>query len=320
VKLRVALGMLLLAVVGGGCGRHASAHEVRPKLFSSVGYPCVLRDQTGFQLVLTACPHRIVSLAPSNTEIVYDLGAQDQIVAVTTADDYPASVKRKPKVGPMMNASVETILAYHPDLVLAFGGLNDLEIGPLRRLHVPTLVVNPHNLGEVYASILLIGRAIGKEEAANRLVRAMQGRLRHIKRIVARAKRRPKVLMIYQLNPIYTTGPNSFIDDAIECAGGRNAVLKLPAENTLSPEEVVLAQPDVIVCGLDLVPYVMRMPGWKESVPAVRYRRFFPDDSPKGTLVRPTPRLVDGIARLAHFLHPELFVKETKHGHTTIGG
>lgn len=320
MKLRIVVGILFLAVVGGGCGRHTSAYEVRPKLFSSLGYPCVLRDQTGFRLVLTACPRRIVSLAPSNTEIVYDLGAQSRIVAVTTADDYPPAVKRKPKVGPMMNASVETILAYHPDLVLAFGGLNDLEIGPLRQLHVPTLVVNPHNLAEVYASILLIGRAIGKEEAAHRLVRTMQSRLRHIERIVAHAKRRPKVLMIYQLNPIYTTGPNSFIDDAIECAGGRNAVLRLSAENTLSPEEVVLAQPDVIVCSPDLVPYVVRMPGWKESVPAVRYRRFFPDDSPEGTLVRPTPRLVDGIERLARFLHPELFVKERKHGYTAIGG
>lgn len=320
MKFRFIFGMVFLAAVCGGCGRYPAAHEVRPKLFPSSSSPCVLRDQTGFRLVLTACPRRIVSLAPSNTEIVYDLGAQDRIVAVTTADDYPPSVKRKPKVGPMMNASIENILAYHPDLVLAFGGLNDREIRQLRYLHVPTLVVDPHNLSEVYASILLIGRAVGEKEKASLLVQTMKRRLLQIERIVAHAKRRPKVLMIYQLNPIYTTGSNSFIDDAIEYAGGRNAALALSADDTLSPEEVVLAQPDVIACSPDLVPYVVRMPGWKESVPAVRYRRFFPDDSPQGTLVRPTPRLVDGIKNLAHFLHPELFTKETKHVHTALKG
>lgn len=288
-----------------GCGFRRTA---QPPLASYLPR-CVLTDSYGDHIVLYSYPKRIVSLAPSNTEIVWDLGAQNRLVADTTADDYPPPAKKLPKVGDMMHAPLDNILAYHPDIVLALGGLNDQEIRALRQVGVPILVENPRNLHDVYKSILQIGAVLGRELQAQALVARMKQRIAQLTRIVQRAKRHPRVLMIYQLNPIYTTGPGSFICDAIQAAGGINAVQKPLYGDTLSPEEAVVLQPDVIVCSPNLVSSILRVPGWAQSVPAVRFRRFFRDDGPQATLVRPTPRLINGIEQLAKYLHPTLFSK-----------
>ena len=272
-----------------------------------------MTDARGKTLTLRAAPQRIVSLIPSNTEVLFALGAGDQIAAVTTADNYPPEVKQKPKIGGVMDASIEKIMAYNPDLVLAFGSLNQPLIGPLERLGVPMLVVDPKTLPETYDSIRLLGRAVGKDAEADRLVVTMRARIARVQQTVAKASHRPGVLMINQTNPIYTTGPDSFISDLIRIAGGRNVVEKPLTDNLLSEEDVILKQPEVIICARDLQASIQRVPGWRAGVPAGRNGRFFWEESEAYTVIRPTPRLATGIEELARFLHPELFPDKKGH-------
>jgi len=265
-----------------------------------------LTDARGQVITLKAAPQRIVSLIPSETEVLYALGAGDRIVAVTTADDYPPEVKKKPTIGNVLTSDAEQILARKPDLVVAIGSLNQKPIAALEALHIPVLVVDPKNLIDTYVSIRLLGQAVGAEAKANQIITEMQERLAAVQTTVAHAQHRPRVLMVYGTDPIYTTGPDSFIDDLITRAGGKNVVDKPIATNILSPEEVVLRQPDVILCSKNLTAKVRSMPGWAQSVPAVRNSRLYTDEPEDGTLVRPSPRLVRGVEALARYLHPEL--------------
>ncbi len=270
------------------------------------GFPCTVIDARGKTLTFASAPRRIVSLAPSETEDLYDLGVADRIVADTTADDFPAAARQLPHVtGNMMDPSVESIESFNPDLVVAVGSINQKTVAALDRANVPTLVVDPKTVEDTYAALKLLGRATGTEARAATLTSAMQARIGAVRQRMARAAARPKVLILYDVNPIYTTGPGSFIDDLIQVAGGQNIVSSPVPGNVLSPERVIAAQPEVILCEPYLRDKVQQFPGWREGIAAVRKGAFF-SASEGATLVRPTPRLANGAEELARFLHPEL--------------
>jgi len=299
------IGLLAAGALSTGCHNKVEGTPSVPAQKSG-GFPRTLTDARGQAITLNAAPQHIVSLIPSDTEVLYALGAGDRIVAVTTADDYPPEVKKKPTITNVLTADVEQILAHKPDLVVAVGNLNAKPIAALEALHVPVLVVDPKNLTDTYASIRLLGQAVGAEAKAEQIVTEMQTHLAAVQRVVAQAKHRPRVLIMYGVDPIYTTVTNSFITDLISQAGGQNMVDKPIPTNIISSEEVALRKPDVILCSKSLTEKVRNMPGWAQSVPAVQQNRLYTDESEDGTLIRPSPRLVRGVEALAHYLHPEL--------------
>lgn len=298
--------VLTVGTTWAGCRKEGDKGGTPAPVQPSTGFPRTLTDARGKTITLQAVPQRIVSLIPSDTEVLYALGAGDRIVAVTTADDYPPEVKQKPTIGNVLTSDIEQILAHKPDLVVAMGSLNQKPIDALEALHVPVLVVDPKNLTDTYASIRLLGQAVGAEAKAEQIVVDMQARLAAVQATVAQATHRPRILMLYGTDPIYTTGPDSFINDLITQAGGQNIVEKPIAINIISPEEVALKRPEVILCSKSLTAKVRAMPGWAQSVPAVRNNRLYTDEPEDGTLVRPAPRLVRGVEALARYLHPEL--------------
>lgn len=305
------VGLLATVAFGTACndiGIHSRSTGSKGSVpaVKASDFPRTLTDARGQKLTLQSPPQRIVSLIPSGTEVFYALGAGDRIAAVTAADDYPPEVKQKPSIANIFSGDVEPLLAQKPDLVVAVGSLNAKPIAALENLHVPVLVVEPKNLQETYTAIRLQGQAVGAEAKADQIVSEMQARLAAIQKIVSQAKSRPRVLILYGTDPIYTTGPGSFIDDLITLAGGQNVVDRPLSGNILSAEEVVVRKPDVILCSKVLAEKVRNMPGWAQSVPAVKNGRLYFDEAADGTLVRPTPRLVKGVEALARYLHPEL--------------
>lgn len=301
------IGLLAASVVWAGCHpeeKKEPGQTAPPQ--ATPGFPRTLTDARGQKLTLQAPPQRILSLIPSDTEVLYALGASERVVAVTAADDYPPEVKQKPSVANVYTAEVEPILAQKPDLVLAIESLNQKPIAALEALHVPVFVIDPKNVTETYAAIRLLGQVVGMEAKAEQVVTEMQARMTAIQSIVSKATHRPKVLIMYGTDPIYTTGPNTFINELITQAGGQNIVDTPIANNIISAEEVALRQPEVILCGKTLTEKVRNMPGWAQSVPAVKNSRLYAEEPPDGTLIRPTPRLVKGVEALARYLHPEL--------------
>jgi iron complex transport system substrate-binding protein len=269
-------------------------------------------DDAGRSVVFNGPPQRIMALAPSNTEIVFALGAEDRVVAVDQWSDYPPAAKAKPRISPL-NPSLEQIVKLSPDLILsARGGAEPLL--PLERQGIKVMIFAPRTLDDIYRNVLLIGRIVDAQERAERLVRALRQRAAGV---MARVRDAPRLKVFIELDGIdpsrpFTAGPGSFIDLLIQLAGGANiATLSRIAWPQFSLEELIKADPDMIILGDALVPMnpqtpemVARRPGWNR-LRAVRRGAIFPIET--DLVSRPGPRIVEGLELLAKLFHPDLF-------------
>lgn len=281
-------------------------------------YPLTLTDDAGRTVTLPARPERIVSLAPSNTEIACALDACDELTGVTDADDYPASVKDVPKVVVQATVDAEKVVAARPDLVLAAGnGLTpDTVITQLTGLGLPVLTLYPSSLDGVYQDIALVGNALDRQDTARQLVTRMKTRVAQVRQAVAGASR-PRVF--YEVSVfegvIYTAGKDSFLASLITLAGG-TPITGDPKSTAIQVEDLRKADPQLILLGdasydpslatrAKALSAVRSRPGWS-GMSAVTTGRVVPflDDV---VTTRPGPRIVDGLAALARAIHPELF-------------
>ncbi len=274
--------------------------------------PLTVVDDAGRSVVLSGPPDRILTLTPSSTETVYALGAEDRIVAVDQWSDYPPAAKAKPRISPL-TPSLEQIVRLSPELILStHGGAEPLL--PLERQGIRVLILEPRTLEEVYRSILLIGRIVDAQERAERLVRAMR---RRAEVVLARVRAAPRPKVFIELDAIdpsrpFTAGPGSFIGALIQLAGGRNvASSSRVAWPQFSLEELIRADPDLIILGDALVPVnpqtpeaVAHRPGWS-GLRAVRRGAIYPIET--DVVSRPGPRVVEGLELLAKLFHPNLF-------------
>lgn len=294
------LDLCCLLAMSALCGCAAQPQRSLPAPAAGSSY--TVTDSQGNRLALTARPQRIVSLTPAVTEILYSIGSGDSILSDTPSCDFPPEAKRKPHIDPL-TGSLESVLMVHPDLVIGQAHLTDRMIGLCRKAGLPTLVIDAPDFARTYASIRLIGQTVGQGPSADAVAHKLQGQIMTIRKTMQAVKQRPRVLMLYSTNPIYTTGPGSFIDEGIDVAGGTNIVNKPLPGDVISSEQVLLRQPEVIVCGAEEQAKIQQLPGWAAGVPAVRARRYF---HPDAALERPCPRVADALKRLARFLHPEV--------------
>ena len=281
----------------------------------SADLPVEATDALGDRITLTAYPERIVSLAPSNTEILFALGAGDRIVAVTNYCDYPPEVERLPRIGGFSDASLELIVSVQPDLVLA-ARLNPLEaLESLKRFDIPVFVLAPSTLEETIRIIRQTGRLIGSDEAADRLTKQLEARIEAVRKTVSAIGQedRPRVIWGRLSAPFYSAGPGSFIDDLIRTAGGRNIIGSGNTWPQIGLETVVDRNPEVIIVSVESperipeeIARLRETSGWK-TIDAVKTGRVYHLDL--DLLGRPGPRLVDGLERLAALLHPDRFKK-----------
>ena len=276
-------------------------------------YPLTLTDDAGREVKLAAEPQAIVSLAPSNTEIVCALGACDRVVGVTDIDDYPPEVVDVDKVVTLAQVDVEAVVAAEPDLVLAAG--NELTpssvIDQLAELGLTVLVLYPESLDEVTADIELVGTAIGQEDEAAAVVESMDARIAAVEEAVAGLER-PRTF--YEVSVfegiIYTAGEGSFLASLIDTAGGE-PITGDALSTSIEIEDLVAADPELILLGdatydESVTPEsVAARPGW-DAMTAVEDGRVVvvTEDI---VITRPGPRIVDGLEALARAIHPDAF-------------
>ncbi len=312
-------------LVGLGAAVMACAPQPTPAPPTSVSTPAspvaaaatssavTLTDDAGRRVTLYATPQRIVSLAPSTTEIAFALGIGNRIVAADTYSDYPAEAKNLPKIK-TFPVNFEQVVSLQPDLVLAAGIQSQDDIKKLSDLKLNVLVVGSSKttFDGVMANIQLVGKATGTEAQAQAVVEGMNQKLDRIKAITATATSKPRVYWeLDATDPTkpYTPGPGSFVDDIITLAGGQNA-----AANAKSPyaqinaEEIIAANPEVIILsdaayGIT-VDSVKARGGWG-VISAVKSDKVLPIDD--NLVSRPGPRIVDGLEAAARLIHPELF-------------
>ena len=259
-------------------------------------------DDLGRAIVLPRYARRIISLAPSVTEHIHDAGAGKTLVGITSYCDYPVAVQSLPRVGDFTRPSYERIVALKPDLVV-------VESGTITRDAVETL---SKRLGvPVYVMLSISFAAIGKHiEAMGALtgirggVAAAQHRIREtlatVKRIQAAEKTQPKVLMVISETPLFVAGPDGYLGDIIKLAGGQN-IIKTGSFPQVTPETVMLLDPDIILVGADTNgrPYLLTGP--LRALRAARENRIH--CIPGGNLGRPTLRTSAGVIELARVIH-----------------
>ena len=271
----------------------------------------VVTDSRGEMVEVPAQVQRIVSLAPSNTEILFALGLGDKVVGVTNFCDYPEEAASIEKVGDAMAMNIEKIVSLTPDLVLTIEGASEV-VAKLEEAGIAVVVLQPTDLESIYQTIDLIGQAAGATGSAQTLIASMRQRVETVSAQVEGAGEGPKVF--YELDGSdaakpWTAGPGSWHDQFIQLVGGVNIAGSTDmAWVQFSAEEIIAQDPAIIILGDAAygmtAESVVERPGW-DVISAVRTGAIFPIDD--NLISRPGPRVVDGIEALAEIIQQDLF-------------
>ena len=267
-----------------------------------------ITDDLGRTVTIAETPQRIVSLAPSITEILFALELGDKVVGVTNRCNYPAEALDQPKVGDYFSTSLEAIVAQDPDIVFSDG--HDPVGAQLEELEITMVVLQPQDIGGILGNIELVGEISSKEVEAEELVAEMEMRIGAVAAETAGAERPIVFYVIDATNPAtpWTVGPGSFIDALINLAGGENMVKVSKAYYQISLEEVVASDPDIIIGttshGTAFIPDFANLSGWKEMGAVKNGEIYLVEDD---LVSRPSPRIVEGLEEIAKIIHPELF-------------
>lgn len=283
--MRIRLALVVLALLVQGCSPSQPPQRTAP---SGPG-----RAQP-----------RVVSLAPSLTEIAYALNCQGRLIAGTTYDDYPPAARALPHVADLTGVDLERLSALHPTIIVALHDQEREGAAIQSRLRLPVVFLPNRNLKDLYADISGVGAACGRQAQARRLSFALRQRIAAIARQAQRySGPRPRVFFLLDL-PGFTVGANSFIDDLIRLSGGINAAGSIPqAYPAVSGEALIQMDPDVLLVAREvrLGPQVLASEPWR-SIKAVRDGRIMrpPSDD---IVERNGPRVVQGLAWLTTAIH-----------------
>jgi iron complex transport system substrate-binding protein len=324
MKQKIFLRSLLLLVLLAACGSPAAtaelpAPEVQVQAATATAAAPVdtsvnLIDGLGRQVSLAAPAERVISLAPSNTELLFAVGAGSQVVGRDPYSDFPAEAAAVADIGDtFVELNTELIISLEPDLVLAAGITPPEQVAQLEQLGITVFWLgNPTDLEGLYANLETVGLLTGHEQDALAAVDALSARADAVTAAVSGVTEKPTVFYevdgLSDSNAPFTAGAGTFIDLIINLAGGTNAAAALIDYAPMSVEELLVQDPDVILLGDSIygatVEAVAQRAGWG-SLSAVQNGTVYPFDD--NLMSRPGPRLIDALEQLAELLHPDLF-------------
>jgi iron complex transport system substrate-binding protein len=305
---RAVVFVMVLALLTGGVTACNSSETEEEKVTT-----IEVTDMIGRTITLDGIPEKIVSLAPSNTEILFSLGLGDKIVGVSEFCDYPAAAKEKPNIGGYSTADVEKIVATEPDVIFATDMHVEEILPALEQLGQTVVVIDPRNLDQVLDSFTLIGKVTGTSTKAAQIVEDLSARIEKItdKTAGLAAGDRPRVFYVMWHEPLMTAGSDTRINELIEKAGGTNIFADITGYPTIDLETLVEANPQVIIAGTGMgegadAPFTFAATESRlvDCEARVSNRVFEVNTDLVG---RPTERIVDGFEQMAKMIHPELF-------------
>ena len=279
-------------------------------------------DDNDFTTEFDTTPQRIVSLAPSNTQVLYAIGVGDRVVGVTDYDKYPydfsawIAAGNMTSIGGFSTPNLETVASLNPDLILA-ANIHDSILSNLRGLGYKVLTLNPHDVESVFNDILMVGKATGADQAATALVNSLTVEMNEIADKIA-ASNSVKPLVYYEVwyPPLMSAGSTSFINDVITRAGGINIFANESQQYpTVSSETIVQSNPTVILLPTNMgatdeaafygsIDQVKERPGWS-AISAVQNNRVVIVNG--DLFAEAGPRIVEQIEAAAKALYPEIF-------------
>jgi iron complex transport system substrate-binding protein len=257
--------------------------------------------------------HRIVSMAPDLTEILFALRLDDEIVGVTIDSDYPPPAVLKSKIGTFWQPNIEAVIAARPDLVITLGFDQQKDTAErLKRIGYNCLTIDVWKVSDLFEAIEKIGIATGRQQQATKLANDIRSNLDRLSNLVG-TQNKIKVLWVVQREPLRIAGRDTFVNELIELAGGENAIgptlHKYPpigAEQVIASDAEVIIEPamgqqDIAMQQISAFNYWSRF----KNLPAVINKKIFV--IPGDTVSRLGPRIYDGTEIIAKCLRPELF-------------
>ena len=276
-------------------------------------FQVTIEDDLDEKIELNEKPERIISMAPSMTEMLYSLGLGDRVVGVSNYADYPKAAKQNQKIGSVTDPNVEKIVSLKPDLVLA-ASINKLEyVEKLRSLDIKVAGFSPSTIEETITTMNKVGKLTGEEYLAKELTKKMNNQLTEIEEIVTKKleeNERPDVFYEIWHDPLTTAGEGTFIDDLINTAGGRN--LGALAEGSwpqFNMETLLVENPEVYISSQHSEAHTFTKEGLKErpnysALNAVKNDRVH--FIAQNLVTRPSPRIILGLKELVKTIWPDL--------------
>lgn len=277
----------------------------------SVDYPKTVEDGFGNEVTLESAPEKIVSSAPNNTEILFELGLGDKIVGVSTADDYPKEALEKEQIATFEGLNLERVIELETDLVVNFGNMKENAPDDFKRLEeagIPVLSYTPESIDEVIETIEAIGEATGTEDRAKEITEDM---LNKKDEIIEKVKDSEEKTVFYEVwnEPLQTVGPGSFIDEFISLSNGENIAADAEeAYPNYDLESLIEKDPQVYILSDGdpelTVEKIKERPGYSD-LQAVKDDNVYMVDA--NLVSRAGPRIVEGLELIAKTIHPDLF-------------
>ncbi|MBT2694954.1 cobalamin-binding protein [Bacillus sp. ISL-55] len=253
---------------------------------------------------------RVISLCPSNTEILEYLGVTDLLVGVDDFSDWPESVKSLPKLGPDLSIDLDLVEGLKPDLVLASLSVPGMEknIEGLAARNIPHIVLNPQSLVDIENDLMITANTLNMPERGKEAANLFRSRLENIKQKGARANWRPKLYWEWWPKPVFTPGSINWLTEVSEAAGGENVFKDVELASVQTDwDDVKSRNPDYICVAWVGVrkekvkkQLIINRPGWEE-LDAVKNDRILILE--EELYCRPSPRLLDGLEKLYHLIH-----------------
>ncbi|MBL7209791.1 MAG: cobalamin-binding protein [Dehalococcoidia bacterium] len=275
--------------------------------------PGNLVDNLGRTVTIDQIPQRIISLAPSNTEILFALGLDNRVVGVTEYCNYPEAATAKPEVGGFSTVDIEKVVSLDPDLVLATQIHGKTVIPALEELGLTVVALAPSSLNEVLDNIMLVGRLTGQRKASSQLVDNLRTKIENVANKTRNLppNQRPRVLYLTWHDPLMTAGTGTLVDDVICKAGGQNIAHDISGHKAIDLETVIHRDPEVIIAsvgmgtGEDMPWQYVKTEPRLEGTQALANKRVYKIDG--DTIHRPGPRIIHALELMAQFIHPDLF-------------
>jgi iron complex transport system substrate-binding protein len=301
----------LASIAATGCGR-GPAHPNPRTPAASDGFPVTLEDAQGVAVTVERRPGRIVSLAPTVTEILFAIGAGDRVVAAADPADYPPEAARLTRLGRWFTPSAEKTLGAEPDLVIGSRGSPPDFLSALRRSGCVVFTVDPATIGDIVTAIGSIGTITGATQGAADVIAKMKARLGAVADRVGEVPeaKRPTAFVVIGMNPLWTAGPRTFQDDAIRAAGARNIAADKEGFAPFSAERLMAADPTFLLLStMDGDPEQMRRDVLADPVlkrlTAARTNHLLVLEA--NHIMRPGPRIVDAVEAMAEAFYPARF-------------
>lgn len=309
-KIAKLIWIAAAALVISGCSSSASTADSE-ETTSSASSGITVTDMAGREVTLPSSPEKIVSLLASDVEILYALGAQDQIIGVGEYCDYPAeAMEEKAVVTTGSETNLEQIIALEPDVVIIGNMAQDTEQAEqLEDAGIPAVITNANNIEEAYENISLLGEVSGKKQEAEKLIQDMKEGFEEIR---SQSYEQGKTIY-FEVSPLeyglWTAGNHTFMQELCDIVNVENIFSDVEGWAEISEEQVIQRNPDYIATvtmyfGEGPTPdeEILSRSNW-QNITAVRDKNVFCADN--STLTRPGPRLVDAARQLAEFVHGE---------------